>query len=182
MQAIRNLVGLSARDFTLVLCGAFLLSLASPLAIRLPFSPIPIVIQNIIALYLGVLLGSKRGMLAVLLYLFQGSVGLPVFAFGKGSILSLVGTNGGYLIGYALGAYVTGFFYERSNRGFASFSAAMLLGVMTMYITGSLWLSTFIGFKSAFFMGVAPFVVLDVMKILFLAGAKRTIERFFPAQ
>ncbi|HEY5236561.1 MAG TPA: biotin transporter BioY, partial [Rhabdochlamydiaceae bacterium] len=65
------------RNLFLVIGGSFLIALFARIAIPLPFSPVPIVLQGHICLLLGLLLGKRIGTLAVLLYVLQGVAGLP---------------------------------------------------------------------------------------------------------
>ena len=80
-----------AYDIVMVLAGSFVLALASQLAVRLPFSPVPVTAQTLAVLLVGAALGAKRGSLAVIAYLAQGAAGLPVFAGGlSGAGLSVL--------------------------------------------------------------------------------------------
>jgi biotin transport system substrate-specific component len=154
------------KDVFAVLLGSILLSLAAPLAIRLPFSPVPIALAPQLCILMGVLLGSKRGGLAVLGYLFQGAIGLPVFALGASGIAHLCGPTGGYLLGYAAAAYLTGYLVERSRDSGSRIFAPMVAGNGAIYLLGVAQLSLFIGLKSALMYGLLPFVAGDVLKLV----------------
>ena len=146
------------RDIAIVLGASVLIALFAPVSIRLPFSVVPIATQGHVCLFLGALLGKKRGALAVLAFLLQGALGLPVFANGSAGLL---GPTGGYLLGYVLGAYVTGLLVERMKL-----AQALLLGNAAIYLLGLPWLATFIGFKSAIVFGFAPFILGDLLKLI----------------
>ena len=167
------------KDIALVLGSSILISLFSPISIPLPFTPVPIATQMNVILLLSCFLGSKRALLAVLIYLFQGAIGFPVFSNGASGIIHLAGPRGGYLLGYAVAAFVTGFLMERTcNRTSAKAFAAMGIGNLIVYLFGFSWLSHFIGWGPAFVLGIFPFVIGDVVK-LFIATASLKSLRFF---
>lgn len=154
-----------SKDFFLVAMGALLMTLSAPLSFKLPFTPIPVAVAPHMALLLGFTLGPKRGSLAVLGYLFEGILGMPVFALGASGIMHLLGPRGGYLMGYLLGAYITGVIAERSQKksNFSTF-LALMAGNGAIYLCGLAQLSLFIGLKSVFFLGCYPFLAGDVLK------------------
>lgn len=158
------------RDLLLVAMGSVLISLAASLSIKLPFTPVVIALAHHVCLALGLLLGRKRGAAAVLGYLFQGAVGLPVFASGHSGLLYLLGPTGGYLIGWVAAAYLTGYLSEKmgSPTVLKKFTA-LAAGNGLIYLFGLPHLALFIGWKSACLMGFLPFVCLDLIKSLVLA-------------
>jgi biotin transport system substrate-specific component len=146
---------------TLVILASFAICLAGKFAIPLWFTPIPLVTQNTLVLLLAALLGSKRGAAAVFAFLAQGAMGLPVFANGASGFLTLLGPKAGYLFGYLIAAYIVGSLVERNKNHTA---LALLLGNLTIYTFGAAYLSTFIGIDKAFYLGVAPFILGDLVK------------------
>lgn len=144
-----------------VLGGSLLIGIFSQAALHLPFSPVPIVLQSHICLLLGALMGSRLGTLAVLAYLIEGALGLPVFSFGRSGFGMLLGPTGGYLMGYLLGAFVSGFFMERGRA-----ALALILGNLAIYLCGLPQLSCFVGVEKAFGMGMVPFLAGDIVKLL----------------
>jgi biotin transport system substrate-specific component len=158
--------------------GSILIALCSSISIRLPFTPVPLAIAPHVCLALGAILGRNRGALAVLAYLFQGAMGFPVFALGASGLLHLLGPRGGYLIGYAAAAYVTGFLIERMREktAYKTFMA-LAAGNGIIYLLGVSQLSLFIGFKSAVLLGMVPFLLGDALKLFVVyRGANRFIE------
>ena len=103
------------RDISQVVFAAFFLGLFSKVYIHLCFTPVPIVLQNSIALTYGWFLGSKKGSLSVLLFILLGVLCLPFFALGAYGISTLLSTTGGYIIGYAIAAYFVGKVFEDKN-------------------------------------------------------------------
>lgn len=158
------------RDLILIVIASGLISLSGFLAIKLPFTPVPITLAHNVCLALGLLLGRKRGALAVVAYLFQGAMGFPVFAAGHSGLLYLLGPTGGYLIGWVAGAYLTGYLIEKSTSPTAIKKfLAVFAGNGLIYLFGFSHLALFIGWKSAFLMGILPFVCFDLIKSFVIA-------------
>src|SRR4030066_377002 len=108
--------------------------------IHVPIGPVPIVLSTLFVLLSGLLLGSRWGLASMCLYLLVGAIGIPVFAGGKGGVAHFLGPTGGYLFGYVLAAWVTGFISERS-RGFLIVDIfAVLVGLFFIYGLGVPWL------------------------------------------
>jgi biotin transport system substrate-specific component len=161
-------------NLMLILGASIIIGLFAPVSIRLPFSPVPIAFQGHVVLFLAALLGSKRGALAVLALLFQGAVGLPVFAGAKTGLLHLAGPTGGYLVGYVVAAFVTGLILENAKvRTAGRAMLALLAGNVAIYLFGLPWLAGFIGMNRAVLLGLLPFLAGDLLKIVFcLRGLK----------
>jgi len=154
------------RSLLLIITGSLLLTISSSLSLPLPFTPIPFVLTSHLSLALGAILGKNRGTAAVFFYLVQGALGLPVFALKKSSLLHLMGPSGGFLWGYLLGAYVVGHLLH-SRR--LSIYLCFTLGTGIIYLLGWVQLATFLGWSDAFFLGILPFVAIDLGKILFFS-------------
>jgi biotin transport system substrate-specific component len=155
------------RNTLAVFAGSLLIALFANVSLPLPFTPVPITMQVHVCLLLGALLGSKRGALAVLAYLFQGAVGFPVFAMGKAGFLHLLGPTGGYLLGYVVAAYVTGYLLEKAQEKTPRKAVlAMAAGNLVVYAMGIPQLSLYIGLKSALIVGTLPFILGDVLKLI----------------
>ncbi len=164
------------RNLLMVIGGSILIALFARVAIPLPFSPVPIALQGHICLLLGALLGSRLGAITVLAYLLQGALGLPVFALGKAGFVILMGPTGGYLIGYVLGAWLTGYLIERSgSKSLRQAMLAMAIGNLAIYLCGLSQLSLFVGIERVFLLGMLPFVMGDCIK---LYAAHRVLKAF----
>lgn len=165
-----------ARDVVTVLLASGLICCFAPLAIRLPFTPVPIATQCHVMLLMGALLGGKRGALAVIAFLFEVAIGLPVLSSGRIGLMAFVGPTGGYLIGSVVGAYLTGTLMEKmKERTAAKTFGALVVGNLAMYLFGYAHLSSFIGAGKAFLLGIAPFIAGDLLKSVFCVR----ILRFF---
>ena len=156
------------RDCFLIAMASLLIALCAPIAIPLPFTPVPVSIQPHVCLFLGAVLGSKRGALAVLGFLAQGSLGLPVFAGGVANLAWAIGPKAGYRLGYVFATFLTGILVERckGDKSAKTLFGSMALGNLVIYALGSLHLSAFVGYPKAFILGVLPFLLGDALKLL----------------
>ena len=144
-------------------------ALAAQVAIRLPFSPVPITGQTLAVLMVGALLGSRRGAWSLLAYLLEGLVGLPVFAAGASGPSYLLGPTGGYLFGFIAAAFVIGWLAERGwDRRVGTTALAMVAGNVAIYLCGICWLAFYVGAR-ALALGLFPFLAGDVVKLVLAA-------------
>jgi len=148
--------------------------------IHVPIGPVPIVLSTLFVLLSGLLLGSHWGMASMGLYLLVGAIGIPVFAGGKGGFAHFLGPTGGYLLGYVLASWITGFISERSRGLLALDIFAVLVGSLTIYGLGVPWLKmvTQMSWPKTLVVGVVPFLIGDVVKAsvaLILARAIRPV-------
>jgi len=156
--------GRTQRDALLVLGFGALLAASSQISIPLPGTPVPLTLQTLAVLLAGMVLGSRRGALAVLAWLGAGVLGLPVLATGA--------FTGGYLVGFVAAAFLVGLLAERRwDRRPATTVAALVLGSIVIYAFGAAWLSLFVGAKAAIVQGVLPFLGGDAIKIAAAATA-----------
>jgi biotin transport system substrate-specific component len=148
--------------------------------IHVPIGPVPIVLSTLFVLLSGLLLGSHWGMASMGLYLLVGAIGIPVFAGGKGGFAHFFGPTGGYLFGYVLASWITGFISERSRGLLVLDIFAVLVGSLTIYGLGVPWLKmvTQMSWPKTLVVGVVPFLIGDVVKAsvaLVLARAIRPV-------
>lgn len=155
----------TTRDFALVLLASFIICLSGTISIPLWFTPVPLATQNSMVLLMAALLGSRRGGAATFAFLAQGALGLPVFSNGAAGFAKFFGPTGGYLIGYLIAAFVVGYIAEK-RKSIASAVGALAVGNLIIYVCGASYLSTFVGVSKAFALGVAPFLVGDLIKTL----------------
>jgi biotin transport system substrate-specific component len=135
--------------------------------ISLPIPPVPVVLSNLVAALSGVVLGPILGGLSVLLYLFLGSLGLPVFAGGSGGFGVFAGPTGGFLIGFFFSSVVAGLLSDRKNYHPLQNIVAILAGFVVLYAFGLPWFDARVesieGLWPAFLFMV-PYMVGDVVK------------------
>jgi biotin transport system substrate-specific component len=117
-------------------------------------------------------MGSRLGALAVLAYLVEGALGLPVFSFGRSGLGMLFGLTGGYLMGYLLGAYTVGYYKERGRV-----LLGLVLGNSVIYLCGFSQLSVFVGIEKAFYVGILPFLGGDMAKLLISYRILNIVEK-----
>lgn len=158
--------GRAAANVLLVIGASLLIAIAAQIAIPLPFTPVPLTLQPLAVIFIGVALGSTRGAAAAALYLLEGASGLPVFAQGHSGAAWLVGPTAGYLFSYPFAAYVAGLVSERGwGSSIVRAISGMLLALGVIYLGGWSWLAVLTDARSAFAAGVAPFVVADIVKV-----------------
>src|ERR1700721_182316 len=111
-----------ASQIAIVVGASLFVALCARIVLPLPFTPVPLTLQNFGVLLVGLALGSRRGFAALALYLAEGLVGMPVFSpTGPGGLAQLLGPTGGFLIAYPFVAGIAGWIFEarffRSNGG-----------------------------------------------------------------
>ena len=153
-------------DIVWIIGATIFIALAAQIAIPVPFSPVPITGQSLAVLLTGILLGSKRGSLTVILYLLEGIAGLPVFAAAGFGLTHLVGPTGGYLIGFVPAAFLCGYLAEKGwDRNFGLALLTMIIGKIAIFVCGLLWLAEWVGLDQVLMMGLYPFLPGMVIKI-----------------
>jgi biotin transport system substrate-specific component len=158
---------------------AALTAAGSFITILLPFSPVPIVLQNFFAMLSGLILGPVLGGAALALYLLAGAIGAPIFAGNTGGIAHFAGPTGGFLIGYLLMPIVAGLIFGKPHTETESSDGikpkrvfnwrlliAVIAGLLVTYLPGIPWLkfSRNMTWTKAFVGGFLPFIVGDAVK------------------
>lgn len=170
----------AARSLAMATLFAALTAIGALAAVRLPFTPVPFTLQVFFVLLTGAALGRRLGGLAQAEYLLFGAAGLHVFAGGAGGWAAFVGPSAGYLPGFVLGAWVVGLLVERMAHPSApKLLAAMLAGLLAIYLPGVLWLSLWMhcSLWHAVLLGAVPFASLDAVKAAAAAGAAHRLLR-----
>jgi len=148
---------------TIVTCSLLLILSAK---IKVDLYPVPMTLQPLAVLMIAMLCGRNISVAAVSLYLFQGMVGFPVFAYG-GGLPYLLGPTGGFLFGFLFASMVIG---ELADRGWGKhyFKSvfAMLIGLIIIYSCGVFQLSILKGFDFAIINGLKPFIIGDLYKLI----------------
>ena len=169
-----------AKQAAIVIAASLFVALCARVTVPLPFTPIPLTLQNFGVLTVGLLLGSRRGFAALSLYLVEGAFGLPVFSPSilGGGIAQILGPTGGFLMAYPLVAFVAGWIYERrSVQGSRRFGWAALSSVtaeVVLFAGGLSWLAVLTHSVSlALRFGLYWFVFAEVIKVL-MASAVAT--------
>jgi len=156
------------KKILLVIFGTLLLTVSAK--IKVPFYPVPMTMQTFVVVLIGVTLGWKLGLITILAYLFEGAIGLPVFAGTpeKGVGISYItGPTGGYLIGFITSVLIAGF--VNLNRNIFVRFLLISLSVFAIYLTGVPWLAYLAGWEVAYVWGIKNFVLAEILKIAILA-------------
>jgi biotin transport system substrate-specific component len=157
---------LSIRDMIYSALFAALTAILSYITIPLPFTPIPITAQSLAVMIAGCVLTPIQAGLSMIIFLFMGCIGIPVFSAGRAGIGIVVGKSGGYLIGYFAGAVIISLLTRRKKSLMNMFLACVLGGIVVVHFMGTAWLGfiTKIGIKNAFIVGSLPFLPGDIIK------------------
>jgi biotin transport system substrate-specific component len=155
---------------TLTALFAALIAAGTFIAVPLPFSPVPIVLQNLFALLAGLILGPLHGTAAVGLYLIAGAAGAPVFAGASGGFVHIIGPTGGFLLGYLVSALTAGCIAGSPRGGVKTplwrIIPAVLAGLLVVYIPGVIRLKFALAgsWQRALIAGFVPFIPGDLIK------------------
>lgn len=181
-----------AADAVRIVSATILLALCAHIVIPLPWTPVPITGQTFGVVLVGVLLGARRGGIALVLYLLEGAAGLPVFQpLGLVGPARFLGPTAGYLISYPVAAFVTGWLVERgarisSGRAAGSRVAGLSLigglisGEAIIFAGGCAWLAVGLGFgwRVALQQGALPFVPGEIIKMAAIVAAVGGLQLF----
>lgn len=161
-----------ARQAAIVIGASLFVALCARITVPLPFTPVPLTLQNFGVLLVGLVLGSRRGFAALILYLAEGAMGMPVFnPTGLGGIAQLLGPTGGFLLAYPFVAGLAGWIMERGQAAFVRAAMAGLLGEIVLFAGGLTWLAVLThSFQQAFRFGLYWFVFAEVIKIMLSAA------------
>tara|TARA_Y100000389_G_C17396676_1_gene482926 strand:- start:584 stop:1135 length:552 start_codon:yes stop_codon:yes gene_type:complete len=166
-----------AKQIFLVLAGTILLAISAK--IKIPFVPVPMTMQTFVVLSIGIVFGWKLGVATILLYLFEGIIGLPVFSGTPEKGIGLVyftGPTMGYLLGFIIATFIAGKFNYDKNI-FKNF-IKILFSTSFIYLLGIVWLGILIGWdKPLFKLGAQPFLLAELFKIILITIAIPKINK-----
>ena len=178
MELVKNLKISKIIKYAFVaLIGSILLAISSK--IKIPFYPVPMTMQTLVVISIGVAFGWKLGLATISLYLFEGIIGLPVFSGTpeKGvGFLYFTGPTMGYLIGFLVAVYFSGKFIY--NHNFIETFFKLFFATSFIYLLGLAWLGFLIGLdKPIFKLGAQPFLLAELFKILIATVAINQIKK-----
>ena len=173
------------RTAVLAISGALVLTVSAK--IQIPFYPVPLTLQTMVVLSIGMAFGARLGAMTIMLYLIAGAIGFPVFAGTpeKGiGLLYMLGPTGGYLLGYVLAAAVCGVLAQWGwDRRIELVGLAMLIGSIFIYAFGLSWLGFVVGWdKPVLEWGLYPFILGDLTKIVVAALALPLLSKAVRSQ
>ena len=178
MELVKNLKQSKLIKYVfLALIGSIILAVSSK--IKIPFYPVPMTMQTLIVLTIGLAFCWKLRLATVSLYLFEGIIGLPVFSGTPEKGIGLIyftGPTMGYLLGFLVAVYISGKFNYDNNLLKNFFK--LLLATSFIYILGMIWLGNLIGWdKPIFKLGAQPFLLAELFKILIVTFALSQIRK-----
>ncbi|MGA2346611.1 MAG: biotin transporter BioY [Candidatus Sulfotelmatobacter sp.] len=162
----------ATRQVAIVVGASLVVALCARIYIPLPLTPVPLTVQNLAVVLVGLVLGSRRGFAALVLYLVEGMVGLPVFSpTGLGGVAQLFGITGGFLLAYPFVAFLAGYIFERGTRSFLRAAVAGFLAEILLFAGGLTWLYTFThSLAKAAYLGLYWFLAAEVIKVMLAAA------------
>ena len=195
---INNIVFLNRFDSILkniliILIGSILYALSARIAIPIP--PVPVTLQTLVLLTFSMAVGSRLAFLTFALYIFEGIIGIPVFAKPPFSgFYYLIGPSGGYLLGMLIASYFVGYLAEKNyDKNFIKSLITIFIGTIIIFIPGLIWLGFWFdqyhpelsqqlnlgeGYKYAFKYGLLVFKFTEPVKIALAACITPLIWHF----
>jgi biotin transport system substrate-specific component len=174
--------GQIARCVFIILAGTMLMTLAAKT--QIPFWPVPMTLHTLAVMAFAVVLGPRSAVSIFLAYLVVGAAGFPVFSGSPERGIGLaymVGPTGGYLAGYLVASWLVGVL--AAGRAVLGRFCAMLIGMVVIYAFGAAWLALHVPAGRILAVGVAPFLIGDLVKIsvvafgsLLVSGSRKTVE------
>jgi biotin transport system substrate-specific component len=170
---------------TLLVVGATaFVAACAHISLPLPFTPVPLTLQNFAVILVGMFLGPVAGFSAMVLYLVEGAVGLPVFTpYASGGVAHLLGPNGGFLFSYPLAAATAGWVVRAMQRVTSRFRSALVAATaatLPIFLLGAGWFAYYAHHNTSatWAMAIAPFLPGEIIKITAAAGIFSTFQRW----
>jgi len=169
----------STYNYVLAAFGAAIIAVLAQVSIPLPFSPVPITGQTLAVGLIVTILGTRLGTFSVLIYILLGAVGLPVFSGMSGGFAILVGPTGGYIVGFLVTAVIMGLYLDKFGITIFHAIIANLIGMVVTLAFGTAWLKVAadLSWTAAFMGGVAPFIVVGILKAVLAAWVGVIVRR-----
>ena len=181
------------KNLLIILIGSILYALSARITIPIP--PVPVTLQTLVLLTFSMAVGSRLAFLTFALYIFEGIIGIPVFAKPPFSgFYYLLGPSGGYLLGMLIGSYFVGYLAEKNyDKNFIKSLITIFIGTIIIFIPGLIWLGFWFdqyhpelsqqinlgeGYKYAFKYGLLVFKFTEPVKIALAACITPLIWHF----
>jgi biotin transport system substrate-specific component len=183
-QEIRRLPRTLAGKAVLAISATAFVALCAHVSMPLYFTPVPLTLQTLAVLLIGLAFGPTLGASTLLLYLAEGAAGLPVFSpQGPGGIAQILGPTGGFLLSYPLAAAAAGSIVRAVRIYRPQFHAAVLAAFaadLVIFAIGAFWLAILLHLTpaAAWNLAVAPFLPGEILKITATAGAYTALLRW----
>jgi biotin transport system substrate-specific component len=170
---------------TLLVIGATaFVAACAHISLPLPFTPVPLTLQNFAVVMVGLVLGPVAGFSAMVLYLVEGALGLPVFTpYAAGGVAHLLGPNGGYLFSYPLAAATAGWVVRAMQRITSHFRSAIVaasVATLPIFVLGAGWFAYYAHHNASatWAMAIAPFIPGEIVKITAAAAIFSALQRW----
>lgn len=161
---------ITTADIVVVALSTAIIAVCSWISIPLT---VPITLQTFAVFAVAGLFGAKRGTLSVLVYILLGAIGVPVLAGMQGGIDKIIGSTGGYILGFLFIALIVGFVSDKFERKLVPLAIAMLVGLLVCYAFGTAWFMFVyarstgpVGLGTVMGWCVIPFILPDCAKIV----------------
>jgi biotin transport system substrate-specific component len=182
-QSSRSVADSLPGRLTIAFAATLFVAACAHVSIPLPFTPVPLTLQNLAVVLVGLILGPSMGFAAMVLYLAEGAMGLPVFnPNSTGGVIQLLGPTGGYLLAYPFVAAMAGWLFRmpRISSLYARAAAASTVATIVLFAFGSLWIAKLLhlGAPAVWSMSIAPFLPGEVVKIAAAAGIAASVQRW----
>lgn len=157
-----------SKTLNIVYCGIFatITAILSQITIPMP-GGVPFTLQTFAVYLAGIILGSKRGVVSILVYVLIGTIGLPVFSGFSGGIGTIIGPTGGFILSFPIMSFIIGLVCKKTDNKILIFLGIMLASIPN-YLMGMLQFSLVTGstFYNSFLVSVLPFILVDIIKIV----------------
>ncbi|HEY5236278.1 MAG TPA: biotin transporter BioY [Rhabdochlamydiaceae bacterium] len=152
-----------------ILLASLFIACCTEIRIPLYFTPIPLSGSTCAIMFVGLFLGSRKGALAVICYLVERFIGMPLWDGNCAHFFTLFNASGGYRLAWVLQAFLVGWYFERSMLRNARAIFVLLLVCGIQLGIGTLWLGCFAGFNNAMTLGFYPFIPGEFLKVCMVA-------------
>lgn len=176
----------SAREMTYIAMGAVIIAVCSWISIP---ATVPFTLQTFAVCLVTAVFGLKRGVWAVVVYILLGAVGIPVFSGFRGGLGALLGTTGGYIVGFIFTALIVGLAVKKFGRRPFVLAVFMAIGILVCYTFGTAWYMVVyaqktgpIGIMTALGRCVFPYLIPDGLKIALAVLLTGRLSRLIPAE
>jgi biotin transport system substrate-specific component len=171
---------------TLLVIGATaFVAACAHLSLPLPFTPVPLTLQNFAVILVGLALGPLAGFSAMVLYLAEGALGLPVFtpSGGPAGVAHLLGPNGGFLFSYPVAAATAGWVVRAAQPITTRFRSALLAAAaatLPIFLLGGCWFAYYAhhSVSATWSLAIAPFIPGEIVKITAAAAIFSSLQRW----
>ncbi len=174
---------LTTKELTLIPMFSIIFAISA--WITVPIGPVPFTMQTFAIFLAAFILGGRLSAYSLIIYLFLGAIGLPVFSGFSGGLGVLIGPTGGYLFGYIISCLAIGISFKLWGDKTLFTIVSSIVGLLLCYTLGTIWFilvytqtNETISVVAALSLTVFPFVIPDLVKIALALGISKKIKPF----